>query len=160
MGPFGYVIIVLVVLIGAISGIARFEYGRVQTLTAETGTLKAQVTADGTAFDQEKTTAQTYAAAAAKWESECAPAAETTGQVAAIATLNAQLATARQRLAAAETQDEKLPACSALLASNLGSVCPDLTGGLRQLSGAPNPVRGQGGIGAGPGGAAAAGGAH
>lgn len=144
-------ILALVILLLVTGFYGYAEHGHVATLTTELAGAKQQITADGTALAQEKLTAKAFQEAAADWQAKCAPASEATQAAAAVATLQAQLTTARQQLRAQETQDAKLPACAAVLAQDLGTLCPDIAGGLRGVSGAPGNLRGPAGAGAGAG---------
>lgn len=152
MNLMAYVVLALCVLLAVAGVVADVEYRHAKTLTTQLAAAKDQITADGTALTQEKLTTAAFQAAAAKWQQDCAPAAAAAADVAQLAALQAQLTAARRSLAAQETQDAKLPQCAAVLNQDLGAVCPDIAGGLRQLPGAGGDVRGSAGTGAHAGG--------
>jgi hypothetical protein len=159
MNIMAYVILGLCLVSGAAGVYGYVEHRHVASLTQTLNVAEQQIKVDGTALTQEKATETALAAAVDEWKTQCVPATQAQAAATQVAQLQTQLTAARQRLAAQETQDEKLPACAAVLGQNLDAACPDVASGLRQLPAAGDDIRGPPGAGAGAGGAAAAPGA-
>ena len=123
---------ILAGIAGAALLAALFEHARVARVVYERNTARDEVQRQALALSSKDAAIAALEAAVEKWQKLVTPATDVTEAArranAAAASLEAQ----SKKLATREAADHAKPDCAALLAADVGSVCPAIANGVRE----------------------------